>query len=430
MGKVAIILTYCIFFLSGAAALIYEIVWTRYLCLVFGGSHLAVTTVLTVLMAGLALGSYCIGRRVDRYRQLLRLFGMLELGVGIAGLLFAGLISIYTPIYVKLAQLAPESPAYLSTIRITFAVIALIIPTTLMGGTLPVLTAFSTRLMKGAGVRLSFLYGCNTIGAVCGAAVTGFVMLRSFSMSRTLATAVAINIFVALVAFALQRMLTTSPPEELLLKADEDEIPVGDEGRLPFRLVLWGIGVSGFCAMGYEVLWNRILSIAIGASAYGFTLLLMAFLSGIGFGSAAFGLFARLYIRLSRKSFPLAGAMSCFGGVQLLIGVTALLATTQFRYLPTYVAFLHDYFLNLFPHGDQFQVVQLANFVLAFSLMFIPACFMGVAFPLAGEIHCRYRKLTGFAVGELLSFNTVGAILGAGVSGYLLIYLFESKFRT
>lgn len=423
MSNAAIILTYCIFFLSGAAALIYEIVWTRYLCLVFGGSHLAVTSVLTVLMAGLALGSYCIGRKVDCYKQLLRLFGMLELGVGAAGLLFAGLINIYQPMYIKLAQFAPESPAYLTALRISFAVTALIVPTTLMGGTLPVLTAFSARLMKGAGVRLSFLYGCNTLGAVCGAAATGFVMLRSFSMSRTLATAVAINIFVGLVAFALQKMLTIASPEDMPLEIAED-FPAGAENHLPFRLVLWGAGVSGFCAMGYEVLWNRILSIAIGASAYGFTLLLMAFLSGIGCGSTAFGLFGKVYARLRRKSFPLAGSISCFGAVQLLIGVTALLATTQFRYLPAYVAFLHEYFLGIFPGGDQFQVLQLANFVLAFSLMFIPAFFMGVAFPLAGEIHCRYRKLVGSAVGEILSFNTVGAILGAGVSGYLLIYLF------
>ncbi len=425
MGRLAIILTYCIFFLSGAAALIYEIVWSRYLSLVFGGSHLAVTTVLTVFMGGLALGSYLIGRRVDRSHQLLRLYGCLELGVAAAALLFVGLLQIYPPIYIKLAQLVPESTLYLSAIRITFAVIALIIPTTLMGGTLPVLTAFTARLLSGPGVRLSFLYGCNTLGAVCGAAATGFVMLRSFSMGITLATAVGINICVGLAAFALQRLVTTAPAAEAAAETAmaRDDLDSVSTGPLPFRLVLWGIGVSGFCAMGYEVLWNRILSIAVGASAYGFTLLLMAFLSGIGLGSAAYGFLGRISTRLRRRPLSLRTAVTAFGAVQLTIGLTAFLATVQFRYLPTYVAFLHDYFLALFPKVDQFQVIQLANFVLAFAIMFIPAFFMGVAFPLAGEIHSRCRRQVGAAVGELLSFNTVGAILGAGVSGFLLIYL-------
>lgn len=425
MGRVAVILTYCIFFLSGAAALIYEIVWARYLSLVFGGSHLAVTTVLAVFMAGLALGSYFIGKRIDSRRRLLRLFGFLELGVGAAALLFVGLMRIYSPVYIKLAQVAPESALYLSCIRISFAVIALIIPTTLMGGTLPVLTAFSARLLQGPGVRLSFLYACNTIGAVCGAAATGFVMLRSFSMSTTLATAVAINLSVGLTAIAMQRLVTTAGADELPAAEAAAVAPAAEtETVLPFRLVLWGVGVSGFCAMGYEVLWNRILGIAVGASAYGFTLLLMAFLSGIGLGSAAYGLLGRIYARVRRQPFPLGPSITAFGAVQVIIGVTALLATAQFRYLPSYVAFLHDYCQDLFPKSDQFQVLQLANFILAFSIMFIPAFFMGVAFPLGGEIHCRYRKLVGSAVGELLSFNTVGAILGTGISGFILIYLF------
>ena len=425
MGGAAVVITYCIFFLSGAAALIYEIVWSRYLSLVFGGSHLAITTVLTVFMAGLALGSYTIGRGIDGHGRLLRLFGILELGVGISALLFLGLMQIYPPVYVRLAGLAPESGLYLTSIRILFAVVALIVPTTLMGGTLPVLTAFTARLLQGAGTRLSFLYGCNTIGAVCGAAATGFVMLRSFSMTRTLVTAMAISLTSGCVALLLQKFMREQRGEELAVAegtAATDTLAVPAD-TLPFRLVAWGIGVSGFCAMAYEVLWNRILSIAIGASSYGFTLLLMAFLSGIGLGSAVFGIYCRFTDRPDREPSPPGRAITLFGVVQVLIGVTALAATLQFRNLPGYVTLLHGFFLDL-KWGDQFQLMQLANFVLAFSFMFVPAFFMGVAFPLAGSIHCRYRRLIGSAVGELLSFNTIGAILGAGVSGYGLIYLF------
>lgn len=425
MHIAALPLIYLIFFLSGASALIYEQVWARYLSLVFGGSHLAITTVLTVFMAGLALGSYLIGSRIDQRQRLLHLFGCLELGIGASAIIFAGLMKIYPPLYVKLAQFAPESSAYLSCIRISFAVIALIVPTTLMGGTLPVLTAFTARLLRGAGIRLSFLYGCNTIGAVCGAAATGFVMLRNFSMGKTLAAAMTINLVVGLTAILLQRTLTADSPAESADRAPSLAPPATAAQQLLFRLVLWGIAISGFCAMAYEVLWGRILSIAIGASAYGFTLLLMAFLTGIGTGSTVYGLASRIHGKLRRTppGFP-SRSIALFGGVQLAIGLTALLATAQLRHLPAYTAFLHERFVTLFPGGDQFQTVQLANFTLAFSIMFVPAFFMGMAFPLAGAIHCRYRQTVGRAVGEILSYNTIGAILGAAVSGYLLIYLF------
>jgi spermidine synthase len=427
MGRTAIILTYGIFFFSGASALIYEIVWARYLSLVFGGSHLAVSTVLTIFMAGLAFGSYFIGRSIDSRKKLLRLYGFLELGIGGSALLFIGLLKIYPPVYIFLAQFAPESTLYLSCIRIAFAFLALIVPTTLMGGTLPVLTGFTSRLMQGTATRLSFLYGCNTLGAVIGAAATGFVMLRSFSMGKTLITAMAINICAGLAALYLQQRVGPEPEAELLPEQDTAQCDHPDTVTylFPFRLVIWGIGVSGFCAMGYEVLWNRILSIIIGASAYGFTLLLMAFLSGIGMGSAAYGIYCRIRGKQPRESLAsLSGAIISFGWVQVIIGGTALLATAQFRHLPAYVAFLHDYFLNNYPQSNQFELMQLANFILAFSIMFVPAFFMGLAFPLAGAIHCSYRRLVGSAVGELLLHNTVGAILGASVSGYLLIYLF------
>jgi spermidine synthase len=418
-----VILTYCIFFFSGFAALIYEIVWVRYLGLVFGGSHLAVTSVLSVYMAGLALGSYVIGRRIDGQRHLLRLFGLLELGTAVSAMLFLVLMKLYPSFYISIARFAPESPLYLSVIRVSFAVLALIIPTALMGGTLPVITAFATRLLNGAGIRLSFLYGCNTIGAVSGAAATGFFMLRTFSMQNTLLAAVLINSAVGVIAISMDRGIdaepgTRAPERDMYEQSPESQYP------LSCRLVIWGIGVSGFCAMAYEVLWNRILSIAIGASTYGFTILLMAFLCGIGLGSLAFGVLRRVSRLVSGKPlFSLRHSIIFFGLVQVAIGVTALLATSQFRNLPGYVAFLHEYFLGIMTFaGDQFQVTQLANFILVFSIMFIPAFFMGMAFPLAGDIHCRYRSAVGQAVGELLFSNTIGAILGAMCSGYLLIY--------
>lgn len=173
------------FFLSGAAALIYQVVWVRSLTLIFGGSHLAVTAVLSIFMAGLAIGGYVIGKYVDTVKKPLRLYGMLELGIALSAILFIGLMNIYPSIYIPLAQGRDGSPLYLSFIRMLFSIIALIIPTTLMGGTLPVLSRFLSHHAQSLRNHLSFLYGFNTLGAVLGATSAGFFLLRLYSVSTT-----------------------------------------------------------------------------------------------------------------------------------------------------------------------------------------------------------------------------------------------------
>jgi len=431
MQQIVLGLIYLIFFLSGAAALIYEVLWVRYLSLIFGGSHLAVTTVLAVFMGGLALGSYTIGKKASDYRKLLRLYGFLELGIAASALVFVILMRFYPVIYVPLARISDSSPVYLSFIRITFAAVALIVPTTLMGGTLPVLSTFMTRRVQGLGSRLSFLYGYNTIGAMTGAGAAGFLLLPHYSVSATLMIAVSINILVGILGIVLQ-----NKAQAVLVKADPGEKTVTDadmpqatltrrpDDLFPLKLVLWGIGVSGFCALGYEVLWTRILSIVIGASVYGFTLLLMAFLAGIGLGSATYGLFLRISGTQRKESERRSlGSIIGFGLVQVLIGASALVVTLNIRDLPRHAILLHDFFYNHYIRMGQFKAGQLANFVLAFSFMFVPAFLMGVAFPLAGKIHGQYKKIVGYAVGEILSYNTIGAILGSAVSGFVLIYL-------
>ncbi len=430
MQPLILSLIYLIFFLSGAAALIYEVIWVRYLSLIFGGSHLAVTTVLAVFMGGLALGSYKIGKKFSNYKNSLRLYGFLELGIAASALVFVTLMRFYPAIYIPLARISDAAPVYLSCIRIVFAAIALILPTTLMGGTLPLLSSFVARSAGGLGSRLSFLYGFNTIGAVVGAASTGFFLLPHYPASTTLMIAVFINVLAGIVAIVLQGKAKATLEETV---AGEKAVNGNDisqtievdkpENLLPFKLVLWGIGVSGFCALAYEVLWTRILSIVIGASVYGFTLLLIAFLAGIGLGSSAYGLFLRITDKHERTESRTTRSIIGFGLVQVIIGVSALLVTLNIRDLPTHAFAVYNFVRDMKINIGPFKTRQLANFVTAFSFLFAPAFFMGVAFPLAGKIHGQYKKAVGRAVGEVLAHNTVGAILGSAVSGFILIYL-------
>jgi len=423
---------YLFFFFSGASALIYEVVWVRSLSLVFGGSHLAVTTVLSVFMGGLALGSYLIGKRVSTYKKLLRLYGMLELGIAAFALLFVLLLKLYPSIYVPLAQIAVTSPLYLSFLRVTFSFIVLIGPTTLMGGTLPVLSSLISTRARTLGSRLSFLYGFNTLGAVAGGTTASFVLLPNYSVGTTLAIAVLINAMVGALAISLENRaeeVFQDNQREAELPADAGTFHAGSaEGPgylFSLKLVLWGIGVSGFCALGYEVLWTRILSIVIGASVYGFAIILMAFLAGIGLGSAAYGLILRVFASFRRdaRGYPIRSIVA-FGLVQVMIGLSALAVTLNIRDLPSHSVSLHDFFRSIHFGIGQFGTGQLSNFVLAFSSVFVPAFFMGVAFPLAGNIHAQHKRIVGSAVGEILAYNTIGAILGSAVSGFVLIYLF------
>jgi spermidine synthase len=421
-------LIYLLFFLSGAAALVYQVVWVRALTLVFGGSHLAVTAVLSIFMTGLAIGSYVVGRRVDRVQKPLRLYGLLELGIAPSALLFAGLMKLYPQVYGALAQGRDDATLYLTTIRIAFSFVALIVPTMLMGGTLPVLSRFVSRQPENLRRHLSFLYAFNTLGAVLGAMLAGFVFLRLYSVSTALYIAVATNTLIGLVSLALQNKVVVAPSSGGAVQAPVAEavpggpLPAPEEERpdlLPPAWILWGIGLSGFCALGYEVLWTRILTIAVGASVYGFTIILVAFLTGIALGSEAYGVLARAFGNRIPGTRRVA---AWFGMTQVAIGITALLVTVYLRDIPANAIRLQSYFLGA--GFESFQMRVWANFALAFLYMVVPALFMGAAFPLAGEAFARYRKETGRSVGDVLAANTVGAILGAAGSGLLMIRLF------
>lgn len=420
MPTITAMLIYLLFFLSGSAALIYQVVWVRSFSLVFGGSHLAVTTVLTVFMGGLALGSYLIGRYANRFSASpLKVYGWIEIGIALSAGACMLLLKIFPDIYIPLAGVMPDSTLYLTLIRILFAACALIVPTTLMGATLPLLSGFLGRQKNIIGLHLSLLYAINTLGAVVGAAIAAFVLLPNISVTATTAVALLLNSIVGLVCTLpfLSRMLGSDdlPASEA---APDSLTVVSAEAPDQFvaRAILIGIGISGFCALGYEVLWARVLSIVIGASTYGFTIILVSFLAGIGSGSLFHGFINK---HIPQKT---TGRASCagFGIVQILIGLTALAVSVKLLDLPTTKSVVMK---TLFAKDiSVFNARLMASTLLAFAYMFIPAFLMGVAFPMAGKIHAIASNNTCKATGEVLSYNTIGAILGSALSGFLFIY--------
>lgn len=403
-----------LFFTSGAAALVYEVAWVRSLGLVVGASHLAVTTVLAAYMGGLALGGAIFGGRADRSARPLRLYGLLELGIAAMALVFLGLMQVYPRLYVPVARAVGDHPVLLTAARTLFAAAATLVPTTLMGGTLPVLSRFVARQPGGLARQLSALYAFNTFGAVAGTVIGGFFLLRWLGVTSTILVAAAASGLVGGAAILLDRLTTAPAPRP---QPEERRPPAPEAPGLPARLALLGIGVSGFCALGYEVLWTRMLTLVVGTSAYSFALMLAAFLAGIGLGSHAFGLLpaAREPARAGRRSAVV------FGTSQLAIGVSALAVTTFMRDLPFAATRLQALLLG--EGHPEFGARLLASAALAFAYMVVPAFFMGLAFPAAAAAWTRGEADAGRAVGRLVVSNTLGAILGPIASGFVLIHV-------
>ncbi len=260
-----------LFALSGAASLLYQVVWMRMLVRVFGATTPAVSVVIAVFMGGLALGSRLGGAR-SRRGATLRDYAALELAAAAAGVLATAAMVVLPRAYASLAGGAAGPPARV-VVRLALAALVLLPPTALMGATLPILTRFVAEREKRAGLGLAVLYGFNTLGAVVGTLSSGFVALASFGERGTVGLAVAANLACALGALRLGG--TGAKPAA----AAPARAARGGEVFLAL------FAVSGFCALALEVLWSRLMILLVGSSVYAFSALLAVDLLGVGLGS-------------------------------------------------------------------------------------------------------------------------------------------------
>jgi len=391
-----------LFFLSGISGLVYQIVWTRLLVLVFGNTLLATSTVVTAFMGGLAAGSYALGRYVDsRPRPLLRLYAVLEAGIAAFALAFPLLVSAATPLYASLYRGLEGSVALVNLARFAVCFLLILAPTFLMGATLPVLIKWSASGRRALGRETGILYGLNTAGAVVGCLASGYLLLGTLGMRRTTWVAVGVNLAVAAAAWALagrsdgnddagseEPALAPSPP------ADGAEGDVADAGA--FRMILAGIFLSGFCALAYELLWTRMLNLFLNNNVYSFTAVLATFLTGIAGGSLLYSSF------LSRVRRPL----PLFAALQL--GIAAWAWATPFLFK----------LLNQSLFLRQSEALTLAKTAVT---MIAPTVLMGIALPLAVHVARRGPRHEGTTVGNVYAANTVGSILGGFAAGFLLV---------
>lgn len=398
--KASLIALAC-FFISGASGLIYQVVWARQLALIFGATTFAISTVLTVFMGGLALGSYYAGRRSSG--RPLRTYGLLEIGIGLYGLLVPIIFAAMPKIY----GLAKPLPFFaLSLVRFALAVLALALPTALMGATLPILSKF---FASGGpvGLRVGSLYSANTFGAVAGCLASGFLLMPALGMRATTLVAAGLNIAIGLVALALDRKLQPAKPAE---PTPARPHPPGEITPAQVRLSLAAFALSGLVALSYEVIWSRVLALIIGSSVYAFTIMLATFLAGLAAG-------AYLASRLADRA---RNAVLAFALIEASIGATALAGAFLFNELPYFFVRLYGSIA-----GSSFSLMLLARFLIAALIMIPPTLFLGALFPIVIRIihggAGRLKRSISKVVGDAYAANTVGAIVGSFASGFVLI---------
>ncbi len=369
---------------SGCAALVYEIVWFQMLSLSLGSSSISLGVLLGVFMGGMCLGSLLLPRFVGPNQHPVRVYAVLEGAIGVLGLVILFVLPYAGGLYTTIG--GPGIAGL--TVRALIAALVLLPPTLLMGATLPAIARYVTATPTGVS-WLGFFYGGNIVGAVFGTTLAGFYLLREHDVTFATFVAVAINAAVALLAWIYAGATTHTPP----VKESRSTGPLFPPGAWPVYVT---IALSGMTALGAEVVWTRLLTLLLGGTVYTFSLILAAFLLGLGGGSSLGAAVAR------NVKHP----RTALGACQLLlvaaIGWAAWSQTTALPNWPVNPA--------LAPNPSAtFEI----DFIRALWVVLPGAVLWGMSFPLALAAIAERDQDPGRLVGSVYAANTVGAIFGA-----------------
>jgi len=406
------ILVLLFFFISGACGLLYQVVWTRKLVLLFGTTSHAVATVLSIFFLGLGVGGIWGGRLADRHPRPLKLYGVLECIIGVWALAFLFAITYGEDMVVSLLRHFHLSRGMGTLLRGLLALLLLFVPVSLMGATLPLLARFVTREARVRGMRIGALYTLNTLGAVAGCFLAGFFLIPNLGYVQTTLVGAAANVIVGILAWGVSIWRETDSPAAAPVPAAD--VPAGDapRGSIQRYLVFAAFFVSGFCSLGLEVLWTRLLTIIFLGTTYAYTTMLTTMLLGIALGSAAA---SALVDRIRHPAWWL-------GAILALTGVGCVYMLGTLAGLPEQLIELQR------SHGNEWNAVVRGKFWLSFKALFLPTFLLGMTFPLVVKAISETRETLGRDVGRLYFANTVGGVLGSLAGGFLFIPLFGTHW--
>ncbi len=414
---VRLVLLLACFFLSGFAGLIYETAWTQQFSLVFGSSELALAAVLAAYMAGLAAGATAAGRWTDRVRRPVLVYALLELGIGLTALAVPVAIDVASRVQVMLlggSELTPQAGALTSTLFYLGASFTiLLIPTALMGATLPLLARWAVRRTSEIGPRIGLLYSANTAGAAAGTLVAAFLLLPRIGLGSTVLAAVAVNLLVFVLATMLAR---GGAAESAASEAETEDRPTTGTSRRHWILPL--VLVSGAVSFSWEILWTRLLSNLVGGSVYAFATMLATFLTGIALGSMVA---SRLAADPEKARRGFATAQIAVAGLSLAAFVAADKLSSLASRLAAGIGSsgrgqMED------PTGGQVEIwSDLGAVVLSAATLLPGAIAIGATFPFAVRCLATDAASAARASARVFSWNTAGAITGALATGYFVL---------
>ncbi len=403
--RVRTLLIGCLVLCSGACSLTYQVAWLREMRLIFGASTLASATVLALFMGGLGLGGAILGKRADRSANPLRLYANLEFGIALAAFVSPYLLDVLRLAYIHFGGEAVLGSTLATLVRLLLAACVIVLPTFLMGGTLSaVARAAETRDDAGRRI-LAFLYGINTLGAVVGAAASTFLMLELFGTRDTILVAVLLNVLLAICARSLAR--TGSAERAGQPVAPTPSLPAHPTSgpAAPPVLVYCAAAIVGFTFFCMELVWYRMLGPILGGTTYSFGLILTLALAGIGLGGAAYSLRGQ-----SRPATARGFAVTC--------GLEALFLALPFA-LGDYLALLAGL---IAPLGNWGLSGSVLGWTLVTGVVVFPAALVaGYQFPLLIALLGQGAAQVGRHTGLTYAWNTVGAILGALLGGFVLL---------
>ena len=401
-----IVLVGLCFVLSGATGLIYEVLWARMLGLVFGATTLAVSTVLAAFMGGLALGSALAGKLARQIKRPLRTYGLMEIGVAVYALLVPLLFRLIDHVYVWIWQRLHPGYFSFSLWRFVLSGLVLLVPTTLMGATLPVLAAAFVRSSRDSN-SVTRLYACNLAGAILGTIAAGFLLLPALGVRTTILVAAVLNVIVGVIAILLQRR-TNAHSEYHAEPVNLEENPVNRVTSFWYLAAL----ASGFVTISAQVSWTRTLTMIIGSSTYALSIVVALFLIGLALG-------AWLVARKDRSA-------RLRPAILKVEAVTALSLLFSLFVLNQVPALLINLGLRL--HVSSWAGLLALQILSATLLILLPAVLMGMVMPLVLVWASSDRASAVARVGRSYAVNTIGAIAGAFITGFILIPRTSARF--
>ena len=414
-----VLLTLAAFFVSGFAALLYQVIWQRLLALFSGADVYSVTVIVAAFMAGLGIGNLAGGVVADRTsrRASLVLFAAAETAIGLFGAL-----SVWLYYGVLYEHLGPTDLGRGGVAVVLF--VSLLWPTFFMGASLPLLARAVTDRMEHAARHIGALYGFNTLGAACGAVVATWVLLPSLGLDGSLRVGAALNLVCAALVLPLAVWLVPAPlthpgrPEP----GSASTAVVDASVSQPFQFWLVIYAFCGFVALSYEIVWFRLLGVMAKSTAFTFGTLLTLYLSGIGLGAVAGSAFA------ARLRYP----ARAFFALQAAAGVSAAILLALFVGAAHDIPALASYFGGYEPLNIRESLAALragtmpANFIRLYVvvplLLVVPPTFlMGCSFPVMQRVVQQDERQLGRRVGGLLLANITGSILGTVITGGWLL---------